>query len=209
MSRPKGIAPFSGNFEPQVAAPLDARGYAETQADLLLPATWTALDGTSYIYNGMTVAVWNDGANNGLYILEDASDYTNIASWNFVGGSESGSLSVVQGNITASDTSPVEVLSGTTGILYVKDITIIPRGGGDGMNPSAECFVVVTCSPGSNNEMTADMSDLTLENEVFTVRPERRSLSSGAYNIRIYHSGMDSGGSGDDNFDYRITYSVD
>jgi len=44
MSRNKGIASFSANFEPQVSAPLDARNITDNKADLILPATWEAND---------------------------------------------------------------------------------------------------------------------------------------------------------------------
>ncbi len=80
MSRNKGIASFSANFEPQVSAPLDAREIVETKADLLLPATWTANDSGVYTYLGMRVSVFNDWENNGIYMLI-ATDYTQEASW--------------------------------------------------------------------------------------------------------------------------------
>ena len=80
MSRNKGIASFSANFEPQVSAPLDARNIAETKADLLLASTWTANDNWIYTYLGMNVVVYNDWANNWIYILI-ATDYTQESSW--------------------------------------------------------------------------------------------------------------------------------
>ena len=41
MARSKGTASFSANFEPQKAAPLDARFITANKADLILTATWT------------------------------------------------------------------------------------------------------------------------------------------------------------------------
>jgi len=88
MTRTKGIIPFSGNFEVQAAAPLDARLRVETRADLLLANSWEALDGSPYAYEGMPVAVWNDttAENNGIYILQD-TDFTDINNWLQVSGS--------------------------------------------------------------------------------------------------------------------------
>lgn len=88
MSRNKGIASFSANFEPQVAAPLDARMLVPTKAELLLAATWQANDGGVYSYVGMIVCVYADStpANNGLYRLT-AADYTQASNWTMAGGS--------------------------------------------------------------------------------------------------------------------------
>ena len=84
MARNKGLASFSANFEPQMAAPLDARANIATKAELYLPATWLANDGSQYTYVGMLVSVSADGANNGLYLLV-AADYTLPASWGYIG----------------------------------------------------------------------------------------------------------------------------
>jgi hypothetical protein len=80
MARTKGTLALSANFEPQIAAPLDARHVCSTMAELVLPATWTAKDGTVYAYQGMITSVWNDGANNGVYQL-NGTDYTVAANW--------------------------------------------------------------------------------------------------------------------------------
>src|SRR5574344_2857027 len=82
MGRNKGLASFSANFEPQIAAPLDARLTCPTKAELILPATWTANDGYIYAYQGMMVAVSQDSttSNNGIYYLS-ALPYTNIDNW--------------------------------------------------------------------------------------------------------------------------------
>ena len=85
MSRTKGLIPFSGNFEPQVASPLDARSIVGTKADLTDAAIWVANNGGTYTYNGMLVTVMNDGVNNGTYCLNGA--ITNPASWTKIGDS--------------------------------------------------------------------------------------------------------------------------
>jgi len=86
-NRPSGGIGFSNNFEPQVGAPLDARIVVPSKSDLVLTATWTALDGGIYVFNGLTVTVWNDAtpANNGVYVLQDAANYTVANNWLFVG----------------------------------------------------------------------------------------------------------------------------
>ena len=86
MSREKGLASFSANFESQMASPIDARMIVDTKADLLLTDTWTANDGGVYTYLGMIVAVHSDStvANNGVYRLKNI-DYTLESSWEAVG----------------------------------------------------------------------------------------------------------------------------
>lgn len=87
MSRIKGLANFSANFEPQIASPLDARSIVQYQSDLLLESTWQANDGIVYTYKGMLVSVVDDVIvdNNGLYILIN-EDYTQLSSWTKVSG---------------------------------------------------------------------------------------------------------------------------
>ena len=82
MSRIKGITSFSANFEPQIAAPLDARSVVGTKSDLTTASIWLANDGTDYTYPGMVVTVYNDPtpSNNGVYYLS-AIPYSNPANW--------------------------------------------------------------------------------------------------------------------------------
>ena len=82
MARSKGLLVLSGNWEPQVAAPFDARNVVGNKSDLTLNATWLAKDGGNYAYAGMMVVVASDAtlSNRGLYILVDP-DYTNINNW--------------------------------------------------------------------------------------------------------------------------------
>jgi len=86
MSRTKGLAAFSANFEPQMASPLDARMLVDAVADLTLEATWQAADGTPYAYRGMIVSVCSDSdpAANGLYILKELP-LTVDSNWEFLG----------------------------------------------------------------------------------------------------------------------------
>lgn len=81
--REKGIFEMAGNYEPQIAAPLDARNAVESKADLTNPATWQDTSGAAYLYDGLLVAVTNDSAveNNGIYKLVDADNYTQDVSW--------------------------------------------------------------------------------------------------------------------------------
>lgn len=99
MARNKGLAAFSANFEPQMAAPLDARNTVETITDLITPAIWEAGDGSVYAYVGMRVTVTDspDPADNGVYYLS-AADYTIPGNWVKAGaggtwGSITGTLS--------------------------------------------------------------------------------------------------------------------
>lgn len=84
--RIKGLAPFSANFEPQIATPLDAREIVQYQSDLISTTVWQANDGIVYAYKGMKVVVTDDPtpANNGLYYLKD-EDYTILSNWEKVG----------------------------------------------------------------------------------------------------------------------------
>ena len=89
MARVKGTLGISANFEPQIAAAFDARANVPTKADLILAATWVALDSGTYVYNGMTVTVSEDStaANNGIYVLLDTAEIetADYSGWLFVG----------------------------------------------------------------------------------------------------------------------------
>ena len=83
MSRiQKGTFVLSGNYEPSIAAPLDAREAVQYKSDLTAPATWER-NGGVYLYNGLLVAVTQDSVpkNNGIYRLTDAANYTQEDSW--------------------------------------------------------------------------------------------------------------------------------
>lgn len=82
MARYKGIFKASANYEPQVAAPFDARMLVETKADLIAASTWQQSNGANWTYAGMLVTVAADpvAKNNGVYLLL-ANDYSVEANW--------------------------------------------------------------------------------------------------------------------------------
>ena len=82
MARYKGTFKAAANYEPQIAAPFDARMLVEARSDLILKSTWAQLNGDVWTYAGMIVTVASDvnPANNGVYMLMDA-DYTIASNW--------------------------------------------------------------------------------------------------------------------------------
>lgn len=77
----RGFFNLSGNYEPLIAAPLDARTVVEFKSDLTNSTTWT-VSGGIWVYPGLMVAVVADSDdNNGIYYLANASAYTSEASW--------------------------------------------------------------------------------------------------------------------------------
>ena len=82
MARIKGVFLNSANYEPQIAAPFDARQRVEYRRDLIDPTCWTSSNGARYIYNGMIVVVCKDTpANNGVYILNDVTIFNTYEGW--------------------------------------------------------------------------------------------------------------------------------
>ena len=84
MGRDKGIFNLSANYEPQIAAPLDARTVVDTKQDLIVSTTWLSAGSlTPYLFNGLLVCVVNDSVdeNNGIYMLINADSYNKIDSW--------------------------------------------------------------------------------------------------------------------------------
>jgi len=117
MARTKGLLPLSGNFEPQVAGPFDARSRVETKADLLLLATWQSKDGNPYTYVGMVVTVYADATeeNNGIYRLK-AADYTQANNWEKAGAGDTVDLDAI--NTQLATANEAETATDTT-VLYV------------------------------------------------------------------------------------------
>lgn len=113
MSREKGLASFSANFESQMAAPIDARMLVSTKADLVLSSTWQANDGSIYVYKGMIVSVHSDTTpeNNGLYILVELP-YTDINNWRKNTGGDTG----ISGYSGYSGYSGISGATGASGI---------------------------------------------------------------------------------------------
>ena len=86
MGRNKGIFNLSANYEPLIAAPLDARTVVGTRQDLIVSTTWVSGDAslpTPYLFNGLLVCVTQDPteAYNGVYMLLNADKYTTLDSW--------------------------------------------------------------------------------------------------------------------------------
>ena len=126
-NRNKGILNISANFEIQNSAPFDARSRVKTLNSLILEDTWKSSDDGVYVYDGMIVVVYADGVNNGIYRLENASDYQNAESWKFVGGSgEPGKdgLNMLSGDTEPNNENGVDgeiYLHYTVGDLYKKE----------------------------------------------------------------------------------------
>lgn len=94
MSRNIGTFNFAANFEGLLKAPIDAKQLVNTYADLTLPTTWCG-SGSVWLYNGAMVSVGSDStpANNGIYWLCDANNYTMTCAWKKAGsGSGTGTL---------------------------------------------------------------------------------------------------------------------
>ena len=117
MARTKGLLPLSGNFEPQVAGPFDARSRVETKADLLLTATWQAKDGNPYTYVGMVVTVYADQTegNNGIYRLK-AADYTQEGNWEKAGAGATVDLNAIDTQLNTATVT--ETVTDNT-LLYI------------------------------------------------------------------------------------------
>ena len=83
MARYKGLFKASANYEPQIAAPFDARSLVEAKADLIAATTWQQKNGDMWIYSGMIVSVSADidPEKRGLYILSDAARYMEESAW--------------------------------------------------------------------------------------------------------------------------------
>lgn len=80
MAREKGTFNFSANLEVKKQGPLDARQTMITYAELTQAATWQDDSGKMYLFNGLTVPVTN-GSSKELYMLIDANNYNQTASW--------------------------------------------------------------------------------------------------------------------------------
>ena len=139
MSRTQGILTLAANFEPQAAAPLDARHLVTSQATLTDTAQWEAPDNVVYAYQGMRVTVVGDPvpANNGVYWLK-APDYTNISNWEQLGTGTGGG-----GQIYVQPTTPV---GATEGNLWYKTDT-------------EDLFVYREISPGVFNWVAISMGE--------------------------------------------------
>lgn len=81
MARIKGLFAASTNYEPTIAAPLDAREVVQYKSDLYTRKTWLK-NNSLFLYNGLRVSVVEDTeANNGVYILLNKDLYMEPTSW--------------------------------------------------------------------------------------------------------------------------------
>ena len=71
-NRKFGTFTFGANLDILKDAPLDTRTVVKTSAALLLPNTWLAPNGDSYLYNGLIVAVTDEES---LYMCVDKDNY--------------------------------------------------------------------------------------------------------------------------------------
>jgi hypothetical protein len=114
MSRNTGTFNFAANFEGLIKAPIDAKQLVSTYADLTNPASWCA-SGQVWLYNGAMVVVGSDPipANNGIYWLCDATNYTMTCSWKKAGsGSGAGTVSGATNGLRLINSGTTVVLGG-------------------------------------------------------------------------------------------------
>jgi hypothetical protein len=169
MSRTKGLASFSANFEPQIASPLDARCIVGEAADLLLEATWLGNDGYDYSFVGMVVAVHGDSTptNNGVYWLK-AADYTSATNWVQL-GTDSGSAVTISEvvelidteEVTGTDTELTDTLSNTPRTYSVVKLFL----NGVAQNPTLDYTVSgvnITWLAGTGEAVDMDTDDQLL-----------------------------------------------
>lgn len=113
MARTKGSMSVSANFEVKAAAPLDARYYVPTLADLTASSSWIT-GGLAYVYVGMQVYVLSEHK---LYMLT-ASDFTTMNNWTEIAAG--GNILTYKGDVTTYSALPSSGLSvGDT--YYVTD----------------------------------------------------------------------------------------
>lgn len=122
--REKGTASYSGNFEVQKAAPLDARGKTATVADLILASTWTANDGLIYVFKGLSTMVTDDTtpSNNGIWWLS-ALPYSDPTNWKQIAGSTGG------GGHTIKDATTT--LTQRAGLKFTGNVAVTDDSDGD------------------------------------------------------------------------------
>lgn len=87
MSRDIGVFALSGNYEPNIKAPLDARTRVTLKSDLTDANAWGTI--ATYLYDGLLVSVSGDTEeNNGVYRLKNSKAYSDATSWEKIGASE-------------------------------------------------------------------------------------------------------------------------
>jgi hypothetical protein len=204
MSRGLGTFNLPANFEVLIKAPLDARQVVGTKVDLTNPATWNA-SGAVWLFDGAIVAVSNDGANNGIYFLNDAANYTNPVSWIKVGtggGTITGGTNgifptgdgrLALGGILSGDTSfSGGILKYNTHPFFINDTDIIDKKYADmvavGVHPK-EAVQVATISGITLVTPPSIIDGITLVNmDRVLVKNQSTLTENGIYNYHV--SGM-------------------
>lgn len=160
MARYKGIFKASANYEPQIAAPFDARSLVETKSDLILDSTWRQSDGGIWTYVGMIVSVAKDidPNNNGVYILI-ADDFTLASNWRKLSDeNDIDSLREEINNIVSNGDLDVEVeAEADLPEIGVKDVTYYVKE-----NYSIRRWNAETQSYDSYGGTNADLPDINL-----------------------------------------------
>lgn len=184
MSRQQGLFPFSANFEPRIASPLDSRLVANTVSNLTDVAYWTSSDGGIYLYKGISVNVWNDTIdNNGIYVLID-DDYTDIDNWLKVGSSGSGVT------FSSIETGPgLSVInSGTYSTISIEDTTA-----GEGLTFSNGVYDINWGGTASGLTFSNDALNVVVDGQTIVINDDGAlSASSSTYYKVNNFSNLDS-----------------
>lgn len=153
MARTKGQLNFSANIEVKKQAALDARTVVATVADLTTAATWQDSDGAVWLYDGLVVAVSSTGE---LWMLTDADNYTQTASWKRIdgGGVEAGVYMVgdISTLTTSSQPTDIKGILGTPAALKAAvkaGEVIVVRSNGTDDTQNALYAVQVSYSSGN------------------------------------------------------------
>ena len=122
MARYNGTFKTTANYEPQIAAPFDARALVEKKADLFLTDTWQQKNGDQWTYPGMVVSVAFDSVdNNGVYVLL-AQDFTQEENWKKL--STLNEIADLQEQINNLVIGVVKPLTPVSNAIIIKDNTI-------------------------------------------------------------------------------------
>ena len=153
MARKPGQLNFSANIEVKKQAALDARTVVATVADLTTAATWQDSDGAVWLYDGLVVAVSSTGE---LWMLTDADNYTQPASWKRIdgGGAENGVYMVgdISTLTTSSQPTDIKDILGTPAALKAAvkaGKVIVVRSNGTDDTQNALYAVQVSYSSGN------------------------------------------------------------
>ena len=194
--------PVHGSWATIYLSEIPWKGPTQTEYSVAI-AGYTMVDSDPGV-NEFSLEWFDDGvAETGIVYFQASDLDAKIATYYGIGASvdwEKLQAPFVQKNITDSDTSPVILTSGV-GIVNINEITIIPRGGGSGMNPAAECYVTVSTSAGTTTVMTAGENDLTQDNGIFKINSNFVASIFGDWDIKVHFSDLNVG----NNFDCRVS----